>query len=280
MVQFLNTVTQILNSDSVRPLDGICRHLAWQSRRLFRRFPVMLRIGDSRLRVDQPCGVAALINAMGEYDHNNMGFFRSMLSHTKGTFVDIGANIGSYTLIVSEVSDATVISIEPHPVTFGWLSENVRLNGRHNVTCLGIVLSNRDGHLQFTDGTEPSINHIAAYNELNKPGITVNSRRLETLCDDLQVTPDFVKIDVEGHELCVLEGFGKYRSLPKVVVVENGEEKDVREWMIKADFVDPLFVHIDKRVLSHVKQRRPEDPVYLNRSFLNELRSFGFTISA
>ncbi len=278
--QFFNTVTQILNSESVNPLGGIYRHLLWQYRRIFRQFPVTLRIADSRLRVDEPCGVAALINAMGEYDYNNMRFFCLLLSRSPGTFLDIGANIGSYTLVVSELSEAVVISIEPHPVTFGWLKENVRLNCRKNVTCLNFAVSDQNGHIRFTNGLDPSINRVVLKEgESNPATLSIESRRADALCQEFRISPDFVKIDVEGHELAVLQSLGSYRSFSKVIVVENGERETVRAWM-KPNYAGPFYVHVDERVLSSAKQKRSEDSVYVNVKFLDELRGMGFSILA
>ncbi len=228
--QFFNTVTQILNSESVNPLGGIYRHLLWQYRRIFRQFPVTL--------------------AMGEYDYNNMRFFCLLLSRSPGTFLDIGANIGSYTLVVSELSEAVVISIEPHPVTFGWLKENVRLNCRKNVTCLNFAVSDQNGHIRFTNGLDPSINRVVLKEgESNPATLSIESRRADALCQEFRISPDFVKIDVEGHELAVLQSLGSYRSFSEVIVVENGERETVRAWM-KPNYAGPFYVHVDERVLS------------------------------
>src|SRR5579872_3811092 len=123
MRQFVNTLTQISGSDSVGPFEGMRRHLHWQMRKLLRRFPCELPIGSSRLYVDRPGGVAALVNAMGAYDFNNMSFLQLLLRRMGGTFVDVGANIGTYTLMASEVASARVISVEPHPAAFALLTE-------------------------------------------------------------------------------------------------------------------------------------------------------------
>src|SRR5579862_3264367 len=118
MSQLLNTLDQIMHSDSVGTFKGILRHSRWQLRRVLGRFPCELPIAGSHLYVDRPGGVAALVNAMGEYDYNNMELLRLVLSQGQNTFFDIGANIGSYTLIASEAPDTQVISIEPHPASF------------------------------------------------------------------------------------------------------------------------------------------------------------------
>jgi hypothetical protein len=103
MIQFFNTLQQVRYSESVGTIQGVWRHLRWEIRKRFLGFPCELQVGNSTLYVERPNGVAALVNAMGEYDYNNMNLLRLLLSQEKSTFVDIGANIGSYTLIASEI---------------------------------------------------------------------------------------------------------------------------------------------------------------------------------
>jgi FkbM family methyltransferase len=276
MSQFLNTLQQIVHCDSVEPFHGICRHLYWQVRKTLHRFPCELAIASSRLHVDRPGGVAALVNAMGEYDYNNMRFLKLVLSVERGTFIDIGANIGVYTLIASEVVNARVVSIEPHPATFALLKENVRLNDRHNVACLNIALSYCDGELQFTDYQERAVNRVVSARENGGSELRVASRRFDALCRELGVVPDFVKIDVEGHECAVLEGFRDFRAATKIIFIEGGERQEVRNWMKTAGYTGPWFVHFNDKVLSTGRQRRAEDPLFVHTNYVPELSNINF----
>src|SRR5260370_8315896 len=97
MRHFLPTPDQLAHAESVGTFEGVRRHLQWQVRRLLGDFPCELPISQSKLRVLSPVGVAALVNAMGEYDYNNMRFIRSFLERSGGTFFDVCPNIGSYT---------------------------------------------------------------------------------------------------------------------------------------------------------------------------------------
>jgi FkbM family methyltransferase len=276
MSQFLNTIQQIVHCDSVDPFHGIYRHLGWQVRRALRRFPCQLPIAGSRLYVDRPGGVAALVNAMGEYDFNNMRFLRHVLSAGGGTFIDVGANIGVYTLIASEVANIRVVSIEPHPTTFASLKENVQLNDRSNVSCLNVALSDCDGELQFTDYQERAVNRVVSPGEKGGSKLRVASRRFDDLCREFGVVPDFVKIDVEGHECAVLEGFGDFRAIAKIILIEGGERQKVREWMKAAGYSGPWFVYFKDRILSTYRQRRVEDPLFVHVNYVPQLGNINF----
>lgn len=270
MRHFLTTLEQITHAESVGTFDGVRRHLRWQVRRLFGHFPCELPISQSKLRVVSPRGVSALVNAMGEYDYNNMRFVRSFLEHSGSTFFDVGANIGSYTLIASEIARARVISIEPHPQTFAALAENIHLNTRHNVTCLPMAASDYDGTIRLTDGLDSCLNRVLDDREDPQDFLEVVSRRLDTLCQSLQVTPDLIKIDVEGHEPAVLNGLGQYCEAARAIFVERGNRPEILRWMQAASYSGPWYVHFNRGFLSTEPQGRPEDPGFIHRRLLGD----------
>jgi FkbM family methyltransferase len=276
MTQFLHTLKQVVQSDGVTPIRGVGRHVHWQIRKLFRQFPCELQLSQSRLFVNQSSGVAALVNAMGTYDYNNMSFLQVMLRRHGGTFIDVGANIGSYTLVASEVSFARIISIEPHPTTFDLLTENIRRNKRDNVTCLSCALSATDSECTLEDNIESSINRVFSGHDTRDDLLRVECRTLESVCRGLEVFPDFVKIDVEGHECAVLSGFGEFCTRARVISIEGGESAAVRGWMQEFGYLGPWFVHYKRHSLSTVRQARPEDPVFVHESYVTQINNAGF----
>jgi FkbM family methyltransferase len=131
-------------------------------------------------------------------------------------FLDIGANVGLYTLAAAHIvgSKGRVHAFEPCSGTFARLEENVRLNGLQNVSCHRIALSNEDAEAELTLVT----GGFDAWNSLGKPymGEIVGSERVRTATlDALAREQRFVgpiaaiKIDVEGWENQVLAGGAK-----------------------------------------------------------------------
>ena len=278
MSQLLNTLRQIARSDSVSLVDGMLRHSQWQLRRLLGRFPCELTISESQLYVDRPGGVAALVNAMGEYDFNNMRLLSVLLARGENTFFDIGANIGAYTLIASECAGARVVSVEPHPRTFALLEENVRRNTRNNVQCLNLALSNRDGYVSLSDLPESAINRVLNDDDVAEKHLHVPCRRLDGVCRELGLHPDFIKIDVEGYEKEVIEGLGALSGAAKLMLIENGEREGVRRVMQSSGYNGPWFCHFRRSVLSQERQARAEDSIYLGKDFVPILRGMNFAI--
>ena len=124
------------------------------------------------------------------------------------TVLDIGANIGVYTRFCSEFVGPTgrVFSLEPVPETFGYLQHNVEALGLTNVTCFNTGASDHDSKSELMSVPEYAGGGANLYESRLTPdgNVPVKVARLDTLFPDL--SPDFIKCDVEGHELACVRG--------------------------------------------------------------------------
>lgn len=111
-------------------------------------------------------------------------------------FLDVGANVGVYTLWAAELG-ARVISVEPDPDAFGRLVENVSLNN-YSVSARNIALASEAGIGRLTTGLRVE-NHLTA-------GDVGRVVEVATLDSVLGGATAMAKIDVEGAELQVLHG--------------------------------------------------------------------------
>lgn len=131
-------------------------------------------------------------------------------------FADVGANIGSYTILAGGAAEARVTAIEPIPTTFAHLRRNVTLNGLdERVRCHQVGLSGKDGVLRFSADMD-TVNHVLADGE-DVPAVDVPVRCLDDLVGE--DVPVLIKIDVEGHELSVLEGASATLANPRLLAV-------------------------------------------------------------
>jgi FkbM family methyltransferase len=162
----------------------------------------------------------------GLQDFEDMGFVLHVL-RKEHLFIDIGANVGAYTILASAVVGAASIAFEPVPATFDNLSRNVRLNGIQTLCELhNEGLASRQGVLIFTADADTR-NRVVA-NKSTHLGHCV-SVPVTTLDDALgDKRPSLIKIDVEGFEAEVLKGGDevfKSQSLVAVIMELNGSGK-------------------------------------------------------
>jgi FkbM family methyltransferase len=166
----------------------------------------------------------ALFNS--DYNIEELDFLRAQ-TPIGGVFVDVGANVGTYAMVLARHVGASgmVIAIEPHPVTRARLAFNRAASGYTQVLLVAAAAGPSDGELMIeTDGDNLGASHIVS-GERAGNAITVPSLRLQQILDDAAASHvDALKIDVEGFEDRVLTGFFKQAppSLwPRAVVIEH-----------------------------------------------------------
>ena len=124
-----------------------------------------------------------------------------------GVALDVGANIGSYTRLLAGLADE-VIAIEPVPETFGHLRFNMHSLGVRNVRLLNAAASDRDGQVvieipRYRRGPEAIADARVVQSPTNLRHFMVAAMRIDSLTLNRL---DFIKIDVEGHEIPVVRG--------------------------------------------------------------------------
>lgn len=130
-------------------------------------------------------------------------------SRTSGVFVDVGAHIGRYTVLVAKRlgSRGKVLAFEPNPETFKALQRNVRLNALDNVLLLNFALGDENTTMNLhidtvNDGATSLVRDTG-------PVVEVPVRRLDDVLAEQGIDPKDVflmKVDVEGAEPLVFKG--------------------------------------------------------------------------
>jgi len=143
--------------------------------------------------------------------------FLSTVSRTGDTVVDVGANIGVLSLLVSRILGPSgfVLAIEAHPRTYLALVKSLKMNHVSNVKPLNIAVGSEAGILRFSDRLDDDWNRVDA----NFGTLEVEVKPLDALCEDM-LHIDILKIDVEGFELNVLQGAIRVLSRTDCVLLE------------------------------------------------------------
>ena len=135
------------------------------------------------------------------------------LSRRATVILDVGANTGMYTLTAKAVRpDAVVYAFEPVERVFSKLEANCALN-RYEVTCVNAAVSNSDGTALLFDTPSPHVYVATLQRGTSYEGELTVQRMVPTVQLDTFVAQhgisdiSLLKVDTEGHEVEVLEGF-------------------------------------------------------------------------
>lgn len=176
-----------------------------------------------------------------DYNLDELDFLRRYTG-AGGVFVDVGANVGTFALVMARQvgPQGKVIAIEPHPTTFARLAFNAAASGSTQVRLVQAAAGERDGELMIeTDGGNLGASHVVT-GTATAQAIKVPSLRLKRILDESGVTRvDALKIDVEGFEDRVLVPFFKEAApelWPRAIVIEHLSQEEWREDCI-ADMV-------------------------------------------
>lgn len=215
----------------------------WLGRRLsilFRRI-VTMRLGRGALDTEL-WGMRLRLYALGNgceknalftpqmFDVMERGILADAIGRKRGgfTFVDVGANVGLYSLFVaSRAADARIIAIEPQPGILDRLRFNLSSNPDVKVDVLPIALADREGTVELVlDTSDSGGTHIeTATRHEAGASVSVPCRPLISVLRDSGITSiDVLKIDVEGAEDVVLVPFlrdAPRALLPELVLIED-----------------------------------------------------------
>ena len=161
----------------------------------------------------------------GLHEFQEMGFLLHVLRE-EDLFVDVGANVGSYTILACAAVGARGIAFEPVPETYKRLCYNIRLNHlEQQVNCVNMGVGSEQGVIMFSSNADTT-NHALKASEQCDSAINVDSTTLDIALKNQ--SPAIIKIDVEGYETPVLKGAEEIlclQSVHSLIIELNGSGK-------------------------------------------------------
>ena len=244
-------------------IKAYLRFFSWQIRLRFNNDLQKVRfIGNTHFLAKRGLtGITGNIYA-GLHEFSDMGFLLHFLT-PEDVFFDVGANVGSYTILASGVCGARSLCFEPVPETYNILKKNVESNQlAHLVKIENKGVGSRSGTLKFS-AKEDTTNHVITSDENESDYVEVPVTNLNRFYP--QYKPALIKIDVEGFETEVLNGSDSILDddgLKAIIIELNGSGS-------RYGFSDP-DIHL--KLLS--KNFKPYSYNPFNRH-LEEMKSFG-----
>ncbi len=179
------------------------------------------------IRISGQCDFEwAVLEGIDTLEHRTADLFSRLLG-PRSVVIDVGANVGYYTLTAAVCVGPAgrVIAFEPGPTTAARLRENAALNGFSNLTIVEAAVSDRPGSSVFRMACDSEAS------SLYDGGSDASS------CVEVQVTTldgyvfqsgldrvDLIKIDAEGAEVAVLRGARQLLSrfdVPQIIIEAN-----------------------------------------------------------
>lgn len=154
------------------------------------------------------------------FEYNLVRVFVELIRHAR-VFLDVGANIGYYSLLAKAFNpEVAVYSFEPLPSAFHYLEKNLRLNGWEDAVPMQVALSDQTGTARFYASRNPKYvdveHHLTSTGALDRQqaarSAIIESFEVPTETMDYFIaarglaTVDLVKLDTEASEHLVLAG--------------------------------------------------------------------------
>lgn len=134
--------------------------------------------------------------------------------------IDVGANIGYYTLIFAKLvgQEGKVFAFEPEPTNFNILKKNVKINEYENVILINKAVSNKTGKMTLDLDEINKGGHSISKNNSEKT-IEIESTKLDDYFKTYDGNINFIKLDIEGAEVEAIKGMSE--------TIEKNEEVNI-----------------------------------------------------
>ena len=204
-----------------RKIRSLSQAVVWQAQKRFLKSDKLINFHGMLLFCPADNHSASRAIYFYQYpDYGEMKFIEKLLRNGD-QFIDVGANIGLYSLLALSCigTDGRVHSMEPNPTLFNLLQKTKRTNELENWSIHQVAIGEYNDRTTLTNTGDDCTNHIASGEEI------VGSTQVEIVAlQDYFSTESFtmIKLDIEGYEPFAIRGMRKWLLLgkPPVILLE------------------------------------------------------------
>ena len=153
-------------------------------------------------------GVSNFLSKNNIWEPFETSIFLKLISKKK-FFLDIGANLGYYSIIASKLISklGKVVAIEPERSNLELLHQNLDMNNTLNVDVIEKACSDKS-HASFLKLSKDNLGDHRLSNKKNKDSknVEVKTTTVDSIINEYGLIPDIVKIDTQGAELKIIKG--------------------------------------------------------------------------
>ncbi len=228
--------------------------IRWQIGARILRMPIVVPfVGESQLVAELGMTGATGNIYTGLHEFVDMAFCLHLL-RSGDLFVDVGANVGSYTVLASKVAGANSLALEPVPQTFERLRRNININEINSLVdarccAIGAISS----VIKFSSDCDTTNQVIG--DEYKGAWIEVPVVPLDEILQTLK--PTLIKIDVEGYEPKVIDGAKETLKSDSLLAVLLETVNPEMESILKGNgfisaYYDPFTRELSTSSVNHV----------------------------
>jgi FkbM family methyltransferase len=184
-----------------------------------------------------------LIKYKKSFEYSSFQLFSTLLE--RGSIIlDVGANSGVYSIFYSRLvgDKGRIYAFEPDTSNYFLLQENLKLNNCNNVRAYNFALSNKESVVEMISYNPADLNlklqgdsfkYMKEVSDITEPLHRTKAYKLDDLDEIKNISKiDFIKIDVEGAELLVLQGsINTIKKHKPVIIFEL-----LGEWTIRFNY--------------------------------------------
>jgi FkbM family methyltransferase len=169
--------------------------------------------------------VSSAIGASGIYEMDVSELLRSLVK-PRSTVIDVGANIGWFTLLAAKLGASKIVAFEPDSNNLRLLRQSMMANGFRNIICYDFCVTSHEGYVSlFVVDNMCGLNSIIRRSPATSGEIHAKSTTLDTIVREQEIQEiDVLKIDVEGAEAEVISGGTEALTVTKSIVMEWNRE--------------------------------------------------------
>jgi FkbM family methyltransferase len=233
---------------------------------------------DMTMKLDLDEWIQQHIYFLGYFDPMGIRFIKNQLYEGE-VFIDIGANVGAYSLVASRFvgRSGKVIAFEPVGAVFQRLSENISLNGLTNTVAEKKAVLDKNGitDIYLSDRENMGMSSIFNINPGKGKSEKVEAVTLDDYIEKSGISMiSLIKIDIEGSEMLALKGMQRIieRMHPRIMIelkeetltLSGYQAQNITDLLVKAGY--NKFIIDEQGNISNDMTRQPKD--YHNFLFL------------
>ena len=230
------------------------------------KIPSSIELFGNKMYLKKQSFVSWKLSQEGIYEETETRYVMDQIKEGQ-IVLDIGANIGYYTLIFANLvgKKGHVFAFEPEPDNFDVLKKNVETNNYKNTTTENLAVSNKIGNIKlYLSKSNVGQHKIFPSKMTSDDYVNVNVTTIDEYfkLSDLYDKISFIKIDVEGAEMGVLQGMDNLLEKnrltllmefdPKLMIEYNVSPQDLLNFLVSKGFV-LNYVDNENKIIKQVK---------------------------